>query len=309
MAGLTMRKFRDIILDGDRVQKGTLLSSAGGVLPPAAFTEFYQRIQTGKAVFNAVTQHTLTRPQQELHHLTMAGRQMRAANPGTAISSGTMTPIERTLDPTAALVVLDVSYDWINDNADERDADQVIRDYLADYVQGEILDIMGNGDGTTASFLSINKGFPNLLAGDSNSDVKFYDATNTTMLGASGILAKTRDAQTDDQYRDGGQFIMSKTEFDQFIDELGARATLLGDTILKAGGPVDWQGYTVIGAPKWPNDKIVFAPKWNLHMGLWHHVKITARDIEESDIVRYVVRTRFDLNYANGAAAVLSTTD
>lgn len=309
MAGLTMRKFRDIILDGNRVQKGTLLSSAGGVLPPAAFTEFYQRIQTGKAAFGTLTMHTLTRPQQELHHLTMAARQMRAANPGTAIASGTLTPVERTLDPTAALVVLDVSYDWINDNADERDADQVIRDYLADYVQGEILDLMGNGDGTTASFLSINKGFPVLLAADSDSDVKSYDATNATMLGASGILAKTRDAQTDTQYRDGGIFRMSVAEFDQFIDELGSRATLLGDAALKAGGPVSWQGYDVVGIPKWPNDKIVFGPKWNFHMGLWHQVKITARDIEEEDIVRYVVRTRFDLNYANGAASVYGTTD
>lgn len=306
---LTMRQFRDAVVDNrpiNGVSKGVLLSSAGGVLPPEAHREFMDKLVDGSAFFQSINVLTVTRPAYELHHLVMAARQMRAANPGTAIATGTITPVERTLNPTAGLVVMDVSYDWLADNADERDANAVLNEKLAKYTQGELLDLAGNGDGSTGSFLSINSGFPALLAADSDSDVKTYDATNTTM---TSVFAAMRDAQTDTQYRDGGVIYCSVSEFDSFIDSLGSRATLLGDNILQAGGPAPWQGYKVIGIPKWPNDKVIFTPAWNLCMGVWHQIKISVRDIPEMDIIRIVLRTRFDFNYAVGAAAVYGTTD
>jgi len=312
MSNLTMRQFRDLVVDNkiiNGVSKGVLLSSAGGVLPDSAHREFMQSLETGAEFFKHITTVKVTRPQHELQHLTKAARGMRKPVPGTAQTTGTITPVERTLTPTPGMVVHDVSYDWLADNADERDAGAVLQAFLFDYVRGEMLDLAGNGDGTTASFLDINVGFPGLLAADSNSDVKLYDVTNTTMLGAGGILAKIRDAQTDAQYREGSKFFMSLTEYDQLLDEVGSRATILGDATLTGGGSFRWQNYLAVGVPKWPNDKIMFTPSWNAVFGVWHEIKVHVRDIPEEDLVRYVIRTRFDFNYANGAAAVYGVTN
>lgn len=308
---LTMRQFRDIVVKGETlegVNKGVLLSSAGGVLPPAAHREFMQRVETGQVFLQNANVINVTRPSYELHHLSAASRQMKVATPGTAVTTGTVTPVERTLNPTRALLPLDVSYDWIDDNADERDADMVIRDYLADLMAADIVDLAGNGDGSTGTFLSINSGFPVLAAADSDSDVNTYDATNTTFLGASGILSLMR-AQLPTQYHRDAVFYMAMSELWTLMDELGTRATMYGDDVLKNGGPITWQGMQVLGVPNWPVDKIILTPKWNLAIGVWHMLRVSATDEPRKSCIEYTVDSRIDFNYANGSALVYGTTD
>jgi len=304
MGAKTMREFRDEV-----VSKAVLNSSAGGTLPPGAFKEFMQRVETGQVLLQNITIDKITRPQQEIHHLTAASRQLRAVTPGTAATAGTITPVERVFTPTRAVLAFDVSWDWIDDNADERDADAVMRDYIADLVGAELVDALGNMDGATADdWKDINAGFWALAAADSDTDVHDYNVTNTTMLGATGILANVRNALPT-QYRQDCVIIMSTSEADQFIDELGARATALGDAALANGGPYPWQGFKIIGAPKWPNDKIIAGPRWNLRLGMWKDIRVIAENVPRKSIVEYTVELRFDPQYANGDALVYATTD
>lgn len=310
---LTMRKFRDAVVNnqvielGDqRVNKGVLLSSAGGVLPPTSYREFLNDMISTSPILSVWNMVTVNRPQMELHSLTAATRQFKVATPGTEIATGTVTPVERTLDPTRAVLVLDVSYDWLEDNADERDADAVIRAYLANLASWDLVDLAGNGDGSTGTFLSINSGFPVLAAADSN--VNDYDGTNTTFLGASGILASMR-AVMPEQYLPGSAFFMARSEFETLVGELAARATPLGDQVLRTGGPVMVDGHDCYGVYQWPVDKLILTQPKNLFVGMWHAIRVTAEDKPAASCIRYVVDMRFDFNHGVGKAMVYGTTD
>jgi hypothetical protein len=313
MSKLTMAKFRDAIVRGETVQvgesqvnKGVLLGSAGGVLPPVAYREFLTDMSTTSPILNVWNLVTVTRPQMELHTLTAATRQFKVATPGTEIATGTVTPVERTLDPTRAMLVLDVSYDWIEDNADERDADSVIRAYLANLASWDLVDLAGNGDSSTGTFLSINSGFPVIAAADSN--VNDYDVQNASFLGSSGILANMA-ALMPEQYLPGSAFFMARSEFETVLGELGALATNYGADVLRSGGPISWHGHDIYGVYQWPVDKVIMSRPSNLFVGMWHVIRVSAEDKPAASCVRYVVDMRFDFNHGNGKAVVFGTTD
>lgn len=313
MSKLTMAKFRDAVVRGETVQvgeslinKGVLLSSAGGVLPGAAYREFLTDMSTTSPILNVWNLVTVTRPQMELHTLTASTRQFKVATPGTEIATGTVTPVERTLDPTRAILVLDVSYDWIEDNADERDADQVIRQYLANLASWDLVDMAGNGDSSTGTFLSINSGFPVLAAADSN--VNDYDAPNAIFLGSSGVLANLA-ALMPEQYLPGSAFFMARSEFETVLGELGAIASNYGADVLRSGGPITWHGHDIYGVYQWPVDKVIMTRPSNLFVGMWHIIRVSAEDKPAASCVRYVVDMRFDFNHGNGKAVVYGVTD
>jgi hypothetical protein len=295
-----------IDLGGQPVNKGVLLSSAGGVLPPAAYREFLNDMQTTSPVLGVWNLVTVSRPQLELHNLAASTRQFKVATPGTEITTGTVTPEERTLTPARAVLVLDVSYDWIEDNADERDADTVIRQFLTNLAAWDLVDMAGNGDGSTGTFLSINSGFPVLAAADAN--VNDYDATNATYLGAAGVFAMMR-AQMPEKYLPGAAFFISRSEFETVLGELGARATPYGDQVLRNGGPIVVDGHDIYGVYSWPNDKAILTQPKNLFIGMWHQIRVMAEDKPAASCVRYVVDMRFDFNHGMGAKVVYGTTD
>jgi hypothetical protein len=313
MDKLTMRKFRDCVvnnqiidLGGQPVNKGVLLSSAGGVLPPAAFREFLNDMTATSPFLSIINTIPVTRPQMELHSLTGSTRQLRAQVPATANTTGTVTPEERVLNPVRGIIVQDVSYDWLEDNADERDADTVIRQHMASLLSWDMTDLAGNGDGTTSGFLATNVSFPVLAAADAN--VNDYDATNATFLGASGILASMA-ALMPEQYLPGSAYFMARSEFETLVGELGARATSLGDKVLQDGGPVIVHGHPCYGIYAWPVDKVIMTHPKNLFVGIWHHLRITIKDIPEEGQLRYVITSRFDFQHGMGKKIVYGTTD
>lgn len=315
MSKLSMRKWADAVLhgaefeiNGKRVNKGVLLSSAGGVLPPSATREFFQQVEQGSEYLGAINMIPVRRPTHELHYLSAAARQMVVATPGTAVASGTVTPKERTLTPTRALLPLDVSYDWIEDNADERDAQQVIGDYLVQLATKDLVDLSANGDGSTGTFLAINKGFTQICADDSGSDINTYDATNATFLGASGILNMTR-AQMPTQYDNDAVFFMAVSELNTVRNEIAARATGAGDAHLLQDGTVIWQGKRLYGVPTWPVDKVIYTPRWNLVLGYWHEMRKAVTDEPRKACIEITVDMRVDFELACGEAAVYATTD
>jgi len=297
-----MREFRD------EVRKGVLMPSAGGIMPPGAFMEFMQEVEHGSVFMQNIQIDTITRPTQELQSLSAATRLLRAADTSSGYTAGTVTPKVRTFTPTRCGLALDVGYDWLDDNADGRNADEVIRAYLAELVQRDLIDLAGNGDGTTSGFLATNKGFTKLAADDSGSDVHLYDAQNAIMLGASGVLANLK-TKMPTQYRAGSIFFMSVSEGDTFIDELGARATLLGDQALQSGGPFPWHEYKIVPVPFWPNDKVIMTPKWNLRLGMWKDINVASVNNPRKSLVEYTVEMRLDFQYANGDALCYGTTD
>ena len=313
MSKLTMAKFRDAVvngqtidLGGNKVNKGVLLSSAGGVLPPEARLGFLDDMTTTSPILNVWNLVNVTRPQMELHSLAIASRQMVVATPGTEVSANTMTPTERTLDPTRAVLVLDVSYDWIDDNADGRDADAVIRQKLASTASWDLVDLAGNGDGSTGTFLSINSGFPVLAAADSA--VHDYDDTNTTFLGSTGIL-KNMAALMPEKYLPGSAFFMARSEFETVLEEMGTRATNLGDEVLKNGGPIYWHGHPIYGVYAWPVDKVILSKPENLYLGIWQNIRVSVEDKPAASCLRYVVEFRVDINHGVGDAVVYGPTD
>jgi|GEM_PF-3106274 len=309
---LTMRKFRDAVVNGQaielgdqRVNKGVLLSSAGGVLPPAAFREFLNDMVTTSPMLGVWNFVPVTRPQMELHHLTAATRQFKVATPGTEIGTGTVTPVERTLDPTRTVLVLDVSYDWIDDNADERDADTVIRQYLANLAAWDLVDLAGNGDSSTGTFLSINSGFPTLAAADSA--VHDYATQNTTFLGAGGVLQSIAALQPE-KYLPKSAFFMARSEFETVLAEMGALAHNYGADVLKNGGPITWHGHDIYGVYQWPVDNVIFTPPKNLFVGMWHVIRVSAEDKPAASCVRYVCDMRIDFNHGVGDAVTYGVT-
>jgi HK97 family phage major capsid protein len=313
MQKLTMAKFRDAVVngqtidvDGNSVNKGVLLSSAGGVLPPAAFSEFLDDMVTTSPILNVWNLVPVNRPQMELHSLAIAARSMVVATPGTEVSTGTLTPTERTLDPTRAILVLDVSYDWLDDNADGRDADAVIRQKLSSTAAWDLVDLAGNGDGSTGTFLSINSGFPVLAAADSA--VHDYDATNTTFLGSTGILSNMA-ALMPEKYLPGAAFFMARSEFETVLSEMGTRATGLGDEVLKNGGPIYWHGHPIYGVYAWPTDKVIMSNPKNLFVGLFQNIRVSVEDKPAASCLRYTVDMRVDYNHGVGDAVVYGTTD
>lgn len=313
MSKLTMAKFRDAVVNGQtidvgghQVNKGVLLSSAGGVLPPDAFREFLNDMTTTSPFLGIVNTIPVNRPQMELHSLSGATRQLRKQVPGTANTTGTVTPEERTLNPVRGIIVQDISYDWIEDNADDRDADAAIRQHLSSLMAWDITDLAGNGDGSTSGFLETNTGFPVLAAADSN--VNDYDETNTTFLGASGILSKMA-ALMPEQYLPQSDFFMARSEMEAVLAEMGTRATALGDEAIRNGGPIPWNGHNIYGIYQWPVDKIILTNPNNLFVGMWHHLRIVVKDIPEEGQLRYVITSRFDFNHGVGKKIVYGTTD
>lgn len=295
----------------EKVTKGTLLSSDGGVMLPAAFEQFWGDVETNSALLANANRVTITAPEQEIHQLNGAARQLRKAVPGTAATAGTLSPVERTLTPSRVCLAFDISFDWLEDNARRTpngDANQLIMAKVAALFAADLTDLAANGDGTTVGFLECAKGWLQRVTDDDDSDVNTYDATNATLLGASGIFAQMRNVHPT-QYRRDAIIICNSAEADQYLDELGARATGLGDQVLTQGGPFPWQGFGVIGSTTWPVDRLLMTPRWNLIFGVWKDVEVFYEANRRKHVVEYTIDARVGFQLAVGDAATEGLTN
>lgn len=315
---LKMHEFADLILGrkqaieiegGYQVTKGVLLSSAGGILPDSASREFMQEVENGSVVLQNINfMKGLSRAHHNLDHLSAASRQTKLVVPGTEVTAGTVTPRQRQLTPVSTILALPIGYDWIALNADERDAMAVLRPYLADLFQADFVDMMFNGTGASTGFLSINKGFVQHIVDNTESDVNTLTETLTTFLGSAGILAKLR-AKLGTQYRKDVGVYMSVDEADTVFEELSARATTLGDSMIMGPNAYKWHDYRIIGVPTHANDKIIMGPRSNFCAGLWGaDFRIDIVDKPLASCIWISVQCMSDYNYAVGAATAYGIT-
>lgn len=285
-----------------------LVTSSGGTMAAGDFEQFFGDVVNAQPILSVFNVRKMTKPIMNAHSFAPTSRLLRVADTTNGYAQATLTAQKRQLIPVRCGSAIDVEYDQLDDmiSGGAEAAEQTLRNHIAKLIAADIVDLAGNGDGSTAGFLNVNEGFPVLAAGDS--DVNDYDETNTTFLGASGILEKMA-AQQPEQYLEESAYFMARSEYEKFLSELGARGTQLGDEATKRGGSYPHHGHQVYGVYGWPVDKIIFTPPANLLIGMWKEISIKTRDMPDYSKIRLVPEIRIDFQHAVGEAIVYGTTD
>ena len=290
---------RHELLNGESRAVNLAAISGAGKLTDETAMAFLDYVVGDQPTLGVIERRTMNSPTARLDRIGVATRQMVAGVENTDVAdTNAISFTARSLTVTEGVWAEDISMSFLEDNIAGGSAEQQIANVCAKAIGEELNDLAWNGDGTTAPFLSINTGFEALAFGDTNV-VDLDQTANTTALTALNALYKGMPSQ----YRTiGDQRIFCSPGFATvYMEELGSRATGLGDaTIVGGSSGLAYFGIPITVDRHLDADKIYMTPASNLVVGF--HRDVT-QEMEWNPRKRQIELTfsmRFDFQHKFG---------
>ena len=291
---------RHELLNGESRAVNLAAISSAGKLTDETASAFLDYVVGDQPTLGVIERRTMNSPTARLDRIGVGTRQLAATAENTAVvDTNAISFTTRTLTAVETTWAEDLSLSFIEDNIAGGSAEQQIANVVAKAIGEELNDLAWNGDAASGTaWIAQNDGFEVLAVADS--DVTDVDQTsNTTALTALNALYKGMPSQ----YRTiGDQRIFCSPGFATvYMEELGGRATGLGDATLVGGSA----GLAYFGIPITVDrhlaaDNIYMTPASNLCVGF--HRDVT-QEMEWNPRKRQIELTfsmRFDFQHKFG---------
>jgi len=308
--------FRDIdsaraeLLHGETRAIALADIASAGKLTDETASAFLDYVVGDQPTLSVIERRTMNSPTARLDRIGVGTRQLRLAAENQAPSdTDAISFAARSLSVTEAIWAEDISWSFLEDNIAGSNAEQQIANVVAKAIGEELNDLAWNGDedandgGTppvATPWFNINDGFEQLLNDDSGSNVTDVSLSgDTTALAALNTLYKTMPSQ----YRTiGDQRIFCSPGFaTEYMEELGNRATGLGDTTIVGGAAgLRYFGIPLVVDRFLDADKIYMTPASNLVFGVHRDVTQEMDWNPRKRQVELTISMRVDFQYKFG---------
>lgn len=285
------------------------LTTDGGYLDPEVAKKFVENLVDEPTLLNAVDVHILDRQKQTVPHIGFGSRISHPGTMGTASDSDDRvkpTTSEVTLDGVHVKAVVHIPYDVLFFNVEKGQFADHVQKLARAQIALDIEELMLNGKIDSGdSFLALLDGL-------------FAQATTNISDAAGAALSRTIfkniAMELPSRFRkqmSDLRFIVSPNTQLEWLDQLAARGTTLGDTALASGKPVPAYGSpllpasgvldgltrTIASASVTDLTDILYTHPKNILVGIYKEIMMeTDRDIDAGIykvVFRYYVDTKF----------------
>lgn len=239
--------------------------------------------------------------------MNLAARQLLAAVEGTAPSTTSeVTITRRTLTLTELLLPYDVTDSFLESNIEGENVTQVLNNVFATAFANDLTDlsVIGDEDSGTA-FIALNDGYIDIAEADAS--VNDFDTDASTDYKGTvfpGMLAAMPDKWKADPSKLA--FIVSSAVREDYLDEVGARASGAGDAALIDGVGAKFHGIPVLAHPYMPTAKLILTNPKNLWVGFGRDITYELQRQARKRLTEYTITTKVDFNYALSSLVVLA---
>lgn len=283
-------------------------TSSGGQLTTEQAKKFFDTVVQQDEFISKIQTVNMTSSTYQLNTIGVASRVMRGAAEGTAPEDTvgvTITP--RTLTTKEVILPFDVTFSFLEENIEGGNAKTLLNTLFAKSFKNDTLDLAINGDESSQdNFLKMNDGW--LTIADDDSTVHDYTiaASPTWKTVFSGMLALMPT-----KWRGNVSelcFLVAPDVEQAYRDELGARNTALGDSMIVDNRGSQYNGITIVPCPFMPggaSPKVLLTKYQNLAIGIGRDMRFGSQIQERKRVIEYTITAKIDFNYVSGDMIVL----
>ena len=305
--------FKDIdavrheLLHGEsRAVNLTSIASAGKLTDETA-SAFLDYVVGDQPTLSVIETRMMNSPTARLDRIGVGTRKLVAgADDGTAVAdTNSISFAARSLAVKEAVWAEDISLAFLEDNIAGRNAESQIANVVAKAIGEELNDLAWNGDEASGTpWIAQNDGFEDLFVANTGSDITSENLTTTSPSSTTAILSlKALYKTMPSQYRTiSDQRIFCSPGFaTAYMNELGGRATMLGDqTLVNGSAGLAYFGVPITVDRHLDPDKIYMTPASNLVFGIHRDVTQELDWNPRKRQVEMTVSLRFDYQYKFG---------
>lgn len=295
-------------------------STAAGLASPQDAEEFIDLSVDQTPVLRELRVQTGIRTSFNLDSLMLGEPTMVAAAEGTAPDAADViaaTRNRKVLTPVSSLAAYDVTFDWLRQNIAGPDrANQQLNELFAKRMGKDVVHLAFMGDDSldtssrTNKLLRILDGFVAQMEGDA--DVHDYVIPANPSYVSQVFPGMVSELPKDyrDQ-RDMLRFYVSADVLDAYADEIGARATAAGDTVLLGAWreSLMFKGIKLVPVYGLDDGRIVLTLKDNLVIGFGQEMEV-GKDVDNRKrLLQVTLTVGVDAKYVEGDAVVLGADD
>jgi hypothetical protein len=310
------------------VQKAAIATTTGGQLTTEQAKQFIDLVVSQSDFLKAIQTVQMTSNTYQLNTIDIASRVMRSAAEGQdpGFTQGvTITP--RTLVYKESILPYDVTFSFLEENIEGGNAESKINEMFAKAFGNELLDLGINGDESLAetitdgggdglddstslsqndhTFLRQNDGWLRLARVDSGVHKVVLPSSITSYKTE---LKRVLQAMPNKWKSNPGELVyLVAPEFETaYRDELGERATALGDAFLAQSKTAEYQGILVKPVPYMPMDKVMLTKVKNLAIGIGRNMRVGREINERKRQLEYTITAKSDFQYVVSDMMVLA---
>jgi hypothetical protein len=295
----------------EQIQKSGLLTSDGGIMPPEASNHFIDLTVDQSAVLKTISVEKNIASERFLDTIGVGNRMiMKAGEPAVVTAGDIKKPAlsRRSLVPVDCLLPYDISFKWLDENIERKDAEDTINKAFAAQFSNDLVDLMINGDktagpGTDQKFLQIADGLKIKLTADSNAH--YAERGDSTDWKGQVFPALLKELPS--KYKTDPSRLVFLTSFDaeeEYINSLAERGTALGDLYLTEGRKASYKGISVQPIPAMPYGMVILTRPKNLAIGFGSNIKVYKQLKPRELNIEYTIAARVDFNYADSNGIV-----
>jgi len=288
--------------------------SSGGRLNPEQADRFIDYVVDQSVLFkDGIRVRRMNADRAQLDKLQVGTRVLRKATEGT--DPGTVAGIktaQRSLSVTELILPVDITFSFMEDNIERDNFEQHIMAMFGIQLSNDLEDLAINGDGTTGDFLSIEKGWLQVIKdeisapGTNETAPQRFDtngATDFRNVIFPGILAlmpakfKGNKAAL--------RFYVSVGNAEAYAFQIGQRQTGAGDNSLINATAPSYVGIPVVGVPYMPDSDTLLTLPDNLVFGIRRDVSLGIFKNERKRVWEYTWTLRVDYEIVEPTAIVI----
>lgn len=202
----------------------------------------------------------------------------------------------RTLSAVRTMFTVAIPYTLLEDNIEGERIEDTIMEQAAIAWGNDILDLATNGDGETEGFLSIDKGWVQIIKDNASGSHVFDTEGETDFNGVifPGMLAELPEKWQADRKK--LVFLVSPVDYRTYEDQIKALGTPLGDRVIMEGLNLPWKGIAVEIDPYLPTGTLLLTLRKNLVIGVKRGMTIGIDDSRREDTKWMTITSRVGID-------------
>jgi len=295
----------------EQLVKSNNTTTIGGLFEYDQYTQFIRLTKEKSQLLKRVNVLTGIRAaQRRLDDIIFSEDALQRATQGVAPSNlYTPTITTRTMELVEIIYPLDVTLNFIEENIEGNNVEDTILDGVTKAFANGITKQAIAGKKTNTG-----QGQPNLLDGwltkmETDGSVNKVTLATGILTDVNAEFSKMLKAMPIEWKTDPElAFIVSPDVYQTYQDQLGARATALGDSVITGTAPIRYNGIEVIPVPYMPSGvskKIILTPLSNLVVGFGRDISRDKQYNGRKRAFEYTIHAKIGVQYAISQAVVL----
>lgn len=237
--------------------------SAGGLLEPEEFDDFFRDVQEQSEVLSQARAVSVDAPSGNIPRIDVGQRLIQGVDEGQSASLQTISQPDVPYQTTKVSLPWEITWEAANETID--DAPGATRDLFVNRFSADLEALASIGDTTTTGFTAINDGWLSVAA---NRGAPTYDHAD----GAGAPQPVNKELFMNMLQTIGHEFVeqqtlvflMSFRQIQEYKEYLTNRNTSAGDAMLMTGEEPTAYGHNLMAPLAWPDDQVMLTSMSNL---------------------------------------------